>query len=173
MSSPAELKISHSTKGLWALLPPLEEVIKGCKVFMNCYFQLGFLPKFLILDRLQKEPESVNVFLLLSIPGLSARFTPSLVSRYGGHAKATRGFVERAEKVVPDEIYKPTLKSVQAFNSIGIHRVGERGSNSKSCKFLRSRYLADTKWHLDSLRGCCYDGRDAASSPRGDIFSTG
>lgn len=101
------------------LLPPREEVFEACKVFMDCYFQLGFLPKVLFLNRLQTDFDSINVFLLLSILSVSARFTPSLVRRYGGHAEATKIFVERAETLVPMEIYKPTLENVQAFILLG------------------------------------------------------
>jgi hypothetical protein len=86
---------------------------------MNCHVQLGFLPKLLFLDRLEKDAASVNVFLLLCILSVSARFTPSLVSRYGGHAKATRTFVERAERLVPAEIYQPTLETIRAFILLG------------------------------------------------------
>jgi hypothetical protein len=75
------------SKPFWDLLPPHEEVVEACKVFMNCHFQLGFLPKLLFLDRLEKDAASVNVFLLLCILGVSALFTTSLVSRYDGHAK--------------------------------------------------------------------------------------
>jgi hypothetical protein len=86
---------------------------------MNCHFQLSFFPKLLFLNRLEKDAASVNVFLLLCILGVSARFAPSLVSRYDGHAKATRTFVERAEKLVPAEIYKPTFEKIRAFILLG------------------------------------------------------
>jgi hypothetical protein len=72
------------SRTFWDLLPPHEEVVEACKMFMNCHFQLGFFPKPLFLDRLEKDAASVNVFLLL---GVSALFTTSLVSRYDGHAK--------------------------------------------------------------------------------------
>ncbi len=83
----------NKIKTLWDLLPPHEEVVEACNVFLNCYFQLGFLPKRLFLDRLEKNRESISVFLLLCILGVSARFTPSLVARYGGHQKAMRVFI--------------------------------------------------------------------------------
>ncbi len=83
----------HQIQSQWDLLPPHEEVVEACKVFMNCYFQLGFLPKRLFLDRLENDRESISVFLLLCILSVSARFTPSLVARYGGHEKAMKDFV--------------------------------------------------------------------------------
>jgi hypothetical protein len=103
---------------------------------MNCHFQLGFLPKLLFLDRLEKDAVSVNLFLLLCILGVSARFTPSLVSRYGGHAKATRMFVERAEKLVPAEIYKPALETIQAFILLGS---AEWANGDRNRSLVRSR----------------------------------
>lgn len=86
---------------------------------MNSCFQLGFFSKILFLNRLEKDFTSVSKFLLLSILSLSARFVPSLVSEYGGHSLATQLFVDRAERLVAIEIYKPTLENVQAFILLG------------------------------------------------------
>ena len=69
----------------------------------------------MFLERLGKEPDSVPTFLLLAILSVSARFTPSLVRRHGDGAKATEVFLKRAESMVPDEMYKPTLERTQAF----------------------------------------------------------
>ncbi|EXJ86685.1 hypothetical protein A1O3_03638 [Capronia epimyces CBS 606.96] len=100
-------------------LPPHEEIIEACQKFTNCYFQVGFLPKLLFMERLEKDATCINQFLLLCILGVSARFTPSLLRRYGGPAKATRFFVAQAEKMVPTEIYKPTLDTLQGFILLG------------------------------------------------------
>ena len=86
---------------------------------MTSYFQLGFFSKALFLKHLEEDYDSVSKFLLLSILSISARFVPSLVKRYGGHAEAIRTFVERAETLVSSEIYKPTLDNAQAFILLG------------------------------------------------------
>ncbi|EXJ84728.1 hypothetical protein A1O3_05399 [Capronia epimyces CBS 606.96] len=103
----------------WELLPPIDEVIEGCKVFTTSYFQLGFIPKANFFERLShsQDRHSISVFLLLSILSISARFTPRLVQRYGrgSTAPVTDVFLERAASMVPDQMYRPSLDAIQAF----------------------------------------------------------
>jgi hypothetical protein len=72
-----------------AALPPHQEAQDGCKVFIVSFFQLGFIPKALFMEQLASDPDPVVVFLLLSMLSLSARFTSSLVRRYGSQAMVT------------------------------------------------------------------------------------
>lgn len=116
----------------WKLLPPHPEVLEGCKIFTTSFFQLGFIPKALFLERLSEDGESVNVFLLLSILSLSGRFTPSLVRRYGSQAKATEFFLSQAAHLVPHEMYQPSLERTQAFFLLGIAEWGN-GDRNRSC----------------------------------------
>ena len=93
----------------------------------------------MFLERLGKEPDSVPTFLLLAILSVSARFTPSLVRRYGDEAKATEVFLKRAETMVPDEMYKPTLERTQAFVSavlfcFVLRDLADRRPCSSSCR---------------------------------------
>ncbi|RDW80196.1 hypothetical protein BP6252_04834 [Coleophoma cylindrospora] len=116
----------------WNLLPPHPEVLEGCKIFTTSFFQLGFIPKALFLERLSEDRESVNVFLILSILSLSGRFTPSLVRRYGSQAKATEFFLSQAAHLVPYEMYQPSLERTQAFFLLGIAEWGN-GDRNRSC----------------------------------------
>ncbi|KAL1706778.1 hypothetical protein EV121DRAFT_289163 [Schizophyllum commune] len=116
-------------------LPPTPELIEACQAFMTSYFQLGFIPKSMFLERLSKEPDSVPVFLLLAILSVSARFTPSLVRRYGDGSKATEVFLKRAESMVPTEMYKPTLERTQAFFILSTAEWGQ-ADNDKSFMHL-------------------------------------
>lgn len=108
----------------WDLLPPHEEVLQSCEVFTTSYFQLGFVPKALFFERLNKHPESMNVFLLLSILSISARFTPNLVMRYGSGGKATEIFLQRAGGLVFGNMYEPSLEAIQAFFLLSIAEWG-------------------------------------------------
>jgi hypothetical protein len=76
-----------------AVLPPHQEVQDSCKVFIVSFFQLGFIPKALFMEKLASDPEPVDIFLLLSMLSLSGRFTPSLVRRYGSQAMTTEYFL--------------------------------------------------------------------------------
>jgi hypothetical protein len=104
----------------------------------------GFMPKAIFLERLAKDYESVSVFLLLSILSVSARFTPSLVQRYRGGAKATEYFITQAARLVPDEMYRPTLDRTQAFFLLAI---AEWGNGDKDRCSVRTR----TSPRIDSL----------------------
>ncbi|KAH7409581.1 hypothetical protein BKA64DRAFT_571596 [Cadophora sp. MPI-SDFR-AT-0126] len=114
------------------LLPPFEEVIQGCRVLSSSYFQLGFLPKAIFLERLSTDFESVSVFLLLSILSVSARFTPCLIERYGGGAKATEYFIAKATELVPFEMYKSSLDRTQALFLLAIADWGNGNKNRSS-----------------------------------------
>ncbi|KAL1713412.1 hypothetical protein EV715DRAFT_277319 [Schizophyllum commune] len=118
-----------------SLLPPIAELIEACQAFMTSYFQLGFIPKSMFLERLSKEPDSIPVFLLLAILSVSARFTPSLVRRYGDGSKATEVFLKQAESMVPTEMYKPTLERTQAFFILSTAEWGQ-ADNDKSFMHL-------------------------------------
>lgn len=73
------------------------------------------------------------MFLLLSILSVSARFTASLVRRYGGAVKAAEVFMARAASLVPEEMYKPTLERTQAFFLLGI---AEWGNGDRDRSFV-------------------------------------
>ena len=77
------------------------------------------------------------MFLLLCILCVSARFTPSLVARYGGHSKAMKTFVQRAEDLASTEIYNPTLETIQGFILLGT----AEWANGKENKSLVSQDL--------------------------------
>ncbi|KAL6248192.1 hypothetical protein RBB50_004447 [Rhinocladiella similis] len=115
----------------WDLLPPFEEVVEGCQVFTTSYFQLGFLPKTNFFERLHKRKEDISVFLLLCILSISARFTPSLVARYGSGQNATNCFLRSAASMVPTHMYKPSLESMQAFFLMSLAEWG-KGEKDRS-----------------------------------------
>ncbi|KAH7308745.1 hypothetical protein BKA65DRAFT_559625 [Rhexocercosporidium sp. MPI-PUGE-AT-0058] len=114
------------------LLPPFDEVIQGCRVLSSSYFQLGFFPKAIFLERLSRDFESVSVFLLLSILSVSARFTPCIIERYGGNAEATEYFIARATELVPHEMYKSSLDRTQALFLLSIADWGNGNKNRSS-----------------------------------------
>lgn len=81
---------------------------------------------------------------------MSARFTPSLVKRYGDRAKATETFVDRAESLVTRAMYKTRLDNVQAFILLGVAEWanGDRsrslvGLSYQSLKSLLNKYCSD------------------------------
>ncbi|CAH0038971.1 unnamed protein product [Clonostachys solani] len=113
------------------VLPPPEEVLEGCNVFVTSYFQLGFIPKTIFLESLKQDPNSASRFLLACILSISARFTPSLVRRYGNPANATDHFLEAARAMVPSEMYRPSLERIQAFFLLAISQWGN-GNREKS-----------------------------------------
>ncbi|KAF2491280.1 hypothetical protein BU16DRAFT_584600 [Lophium mytilinum] len=99
----------------WELLPPHEEVVEGCKVFWTSLIQVGFIPKRLFLERLSKDRSSISLFFILSILSVSARFTPSLIRRYGDCSSAGDYFIHHASRLVGQVLYEPTLENVQAL----------------------------------------------------------
>ncbi|KAJ5331902.1 hypothetical protein N7476_001685 [Penicillium atrosanguineum] len=114
------------------ILPPFEEMIEGVYIFTTSFFQLGFLPKMLLFERLRKDPDSVSRFLLFSILGISARFTPCLVNRYGDGSSATELFLSRAAALVPGQMYVPTLEATQGFFLLSIAEWGKGDKHRSS-----------------------------------------
>ncbi|KAF4124474.1 Fungal specific transcription factor domain [Geosmithia morbida] len=113
-------------------LPPLDEIIDAVDRFTRQSFQLGFIPKRQFIDRLRKSPQSVDLFLLLSILSVSARLTPALIGRFGSGIAAAEFFMERAATMAVGEIYqKPTLERCQAFYLLSISQQGN-GLGNKS-----------------------------------------
>ncbi|KAL2210249.1 hypothetical protein CC79DRAFT_1319187 [Sarocladium strictum] len=106
------------------VLPPIDEVVEGCRIFVTSYFQLGFIPKAVFLEKLVRQPETVSSFLLCCILSISARFTPSLTKRYGGAREATDHFLEVSRLMVPTEMYKSSLERLQAFFLLSISQWG-------------------------------------------------
>lgn len=97
-------RVSIRVTDRWDLLPPYTEVVEACKIFWTSFFQLGFLPKAIFLEQLANQRSSINVFFLLGILSVSARFTPSLIARYGDGLKAADVFMERAATLVIEEM---------------------------------------------------------------------
>ncbi|CAK7232361.1 hypothetical protein SCUCBS95973_008234 [Sporothrix curviconia] len=104
--------------------PPHEEVVDGCRTFVTCYFQLGFLPRSLFLERLVQAPDESNKFLLSCLLAISSRFTPSLVQRYGSRTAATDHFLGLAQSQALVEMYAPSLERTQAFFLLSIAEWG-------------------------------------------------
>ncbi|KAL1859738.1 hypothetical protein Daus18300_009460 [Diaporthe australafricana] len=131
--SPAPLK---NIKGVdeWDYLPTLPDTIEAVNQFTRNYFQLGFIPKQAFPERLRTDSRSISVFLLLSILSISARFTPSLVERYGGGMKAAETFMDRATAVALSELYQvPSLERCQAFYLLSI---AQQGSGMKNKSYI-------------------------------------
>ena len=116
----------------WEALLPLEEVIEGVRTLTTSYFQLGFLPKELVLEDLRRNQECVNVFLLLSILSVSARVTPSLVKRYGSGIDVTRVFLDQAACLVLEQMFTPSLDSIQGFSLLSVAEWGNMDKNRSS-----------------------------------------
>lgn len=135
---PAHVSHSHRPFGHSALpisgpyFPPQEEVVAGCRVFISSYFQLGFLPKAIFLRSITRSLHSVSPFLLASILSIAARFTPSLVRRYGGSGRATENFLQIARAMSPAEMYKPSLERTQGFFLLAISEWGNGDKDRSS-----------------------------------------
>ncbi|GAA6014795.1 hypothetical protein JCM10207_002183 [Rhodosporidiobolus poonsookiae] len=95
----------------------------------------GFIAESVFLEKLEKEPESVSTFLLLSILTISARFVPSLVKRFGSRRAVTEAFSARAFSLVPNEMLKPSLERTQAFFLLGVSEWGN-GNGQRSWMLL-------------------------------------
>ena len=124
MQPGSSLQLSSTAALLENPLPPPEEIVEGCRIFVTSYFQLGFIPKAVFLEGLVRQPSSVSKFLLATILSISARFTPSLIRRYGSAAGATDYFLEVSKSMVPEEMYQPSLERIQAFFLLAIARWG-------------------------------------------------
>ncbi|CCF33732.1 hypothetical protein CH063_05865 [Colletotrichum higginsianum] len=114
----------------WEYLPPLPDIIDAVHIFTRKYFQLGFIPKELFPQQLQRDHRSVSVFLLLGILSVSARFSPALAQRYQGEMKAVDYFMERASNLALNELYQePTLERCQAFYLLSLAQQGSGWRN--------------------------------------------
>jgi hypothetical protein len=98
--------------------------VQGVETMTTSFFQLGFLPKALFFEKLRKDRSSISIFLIFSILGISARFTPSLVRRYKGGSNATRIFLDRAAYLVQEQMFSPTLEAIQGFFLMSIAEWG-------------------------------------------------
>jgi hypothetical protein len=65
---------------------------------------------------------------------ISARFTPSLIRRYGADGKAGEHFMRCAANMAQDEMYEPTLERTQAFFLLGIAEWGKGDRNRSSVR---------------------------------------
>lgn len=118
----------------WDYLPPLPDIIEAVNQFTRNYFQLGFIPKQAFTERLRTDHRSISVFLLLGILSISARFTPTLVERYGDGMKAAETFMDRASAVALSELYQtPSLERCQAFYLLSI---AQQGSGYKNKSYI-------------------------------------
>ncbi|KAH7120497.1 hypothetical protein EDB81DRAFT_700753 [Dactylonectria macrodidyma] len=132
------------------VLPPRDEVIEGCRIFVTSYFQLGFIPKAVFLEGLIRDPSSVSTFLLSCMLSISARFTPSLVQRYGSPGKATDYFLDLSRAMVPAEMYQPSLERIQAFFLLAICQWGNGEKDRSSMDMgVAVRMAALLKLHCE------------------------
>ncbi|KAL1872667.1 hypothetical protein Daus18300_004213 [Diaporthe australafricana] len=112
--------------------PSHEDIVAGCRSFVTSYFQLGFLPKAIFIEAISRNASSISPFLLSCILGISARFTPSLVQRYGSSERATDNFLRLARMMVPAEMYEPSLERTQAFFLLAIAEWGNGDKDRSS-----------------------------------------
>ncbi|CAN8096026.1 unnamed protein product [Discula destructiva] len=134
--------------------PPHEEVVAGCRVFVSSYFQLGFLPKAIFLRSITRSLNSVSPFLLASILSISARFTSSLVRRYGGPGRATENFLQIARAMSSAEMYKPSLERTQGFFLLAISEWGNGDKDRSSMDMgVAVRMAALLKLHREETYG--------------------
>ncbi|KAK7433173.1 hypothetical protein QQZ08_000104 [Neonectria magnoliae] len=118
----------------WDRLPPLPDLIDGIHRFTHHYFQHGFIPKQEFPQRLQNDPRSVSVFLVVSILSISARLSPALAARYGSGLKAAEFFMERATQLAFGELYQePTLERCQGFYLLSI---AQQGSGLRNMSYI-------------------------------------
>lgn len=92
----------------------------------------GFLPLALFVNRLERHPESISLFLLLAILTASARFTPPLVRRFGDASTATAFYEKEARNMIGEEMLKPSLPSCQAFYVLSVHQWGIHNGDEES-----------------------------------------
>lgn len=128
---PSKLSVKGVDK--WDQLPPVSDIIEGVRKFTTVYFQLGFIPKCAFIKRLEENPRSVSVFWLMSLLSIAARWTPSLVERFGkgNGVEAAHHFMERASNLALFEIYQePTLERLQSFYLLSIAQQGSGHAHS-------------------------------------------
>lgn len=91
----------------------------------------GFTPRALFLEQLENDRRSVNMFLLVSMLAISARFTPPLCKRFGSSRQASEFFAEIAHIMIADEMWETCLENAQAFFLLGMADWG-KGDRARS-----------------------------------------
>ncbi|KAI5921146.1 hypothetical protein F4810DRAFT_376425 [Camillea tinctor] len=115
----------------WDLLPSVDIVIDNIDTFTKHFYQLGFIPKKTFPKGLRENPESMSVFLLLSMLCISARFNSYFIKTYGDGLKPATEFMQRAQRLAIHELYQePTLERCQAFYLLSIAEQGSGKSNT-------------------------------------------
>lgn len=149
------LPIAGSSKS-GPLFPPHKEIVAGCRVFVSSYFQLGFLPKAIFLEAITRNVHAVSPFLLSSILSIAARFTPSLVRRYGSAARATENFLQISRTLAPTEMYHPSLERTQGFFLLAIAEWGH-GDKERSAMDMgvAVRMASILKLHREETYASC------------------
>ncbi|KAI6370003.1 hypothetical protein MCOR25_004345 [Pyricularia grisea] len=118
----------------WQILPALPEIMDAVTSFVHHYFQLGFIPKQMFMERLRTDHRSISPFLLLGIISISARFTPSLVKQYRTGIEASEVYIASASRLALKLLYdKPSLQTCQGFYLLSI---AQQGSGLKNASFL-------------------------------------
>jgi hypothetical protein len=134
-------------------LPPLELLLEAAEQLFSSYFQLFFLHKPTFLHTLATEPASIRPFLLFSILAVSARFTPSLVARYGrgSLARTSEHFTAQAHQLVLTELVTPTMEGLQGLYLLGVVDFGAgKGFRSKALQGLALQMAEMLKLHIDA-----------------------
>ncbi|GAA6048766.1 hypothetical protein JCM3770_003953 [Rhodotorula araucariae] len=103
---------------------------------MSSYFQLGFLPLSLFVQRLELSPDSISLFLLLAILTISARYTPSLVERFGNELAATEFYAQHAYTLIGNEMLRPSLQNCQAFFILAAYEWGSTMGDDASAMLM-------------------------------------
>lgn len=80
---------------------------------------------------------SVSPFLLIGILSISARFTPELCRRFSDSRAAADFFMDVAQAMVADEMWRATLDNTQAFFLLGLAYWG-RGAGTDGGDRARS-----------------------------------
>lgn len=123
----------------WELLPPTHVVLDGVNIFTRHFYQVGFIHKKLFPQMIEDSPESMSVFLLLSMLCISARFSSSLTAPYGGGLSAAKEYLQKAQRLAVDELYlEPTLERCQAFYLLS---VAEQGSGKSNTSYVSALFL--------------------------------
>ncbi|KAH7025681.1 uncharacterized protein B0I36DRAFT_413931, partial [Microdochium trichocladiopsis] len=110
----------------------------------------GFISKTLFLEQLDTNRESLNVFLLVSMLAISARFTPALCRRFRDGKTASEFFTDIAQVLVAEEMWKTTLENTQAFFLLGLADWGQ-GARDRSaiCMGIAVRMAGVLRLHRE------------------------
>ncbi|KAI0162190.1 hypothetical protein GGR57DRAFT_314241 [Xylariaceae sp. FL1272] len=115
----------------WELLPEVDVIIDCIHTFTRHFYQIGFIPKKMFITSLKENAESVNVFLLLGIMCIAARFNRYHIQAYGDGLLAADEYLAKAQRVAVTEIYlEPTLERCQAFYLLSVAEQGSGKSNT-------------------------------------------